>query len=527
MVGMFSKNKLNPTQMTWLGLLGLAALGVLLGWLATARFGPGVASDGVSYLGVAQNLLDGRGFFTHTGDPLVLWPPLYPILVAGAAALFGVDVYLAAGWINLLCFGLIIFQTGALVRVCLPEQPLYTLLAGLVMTFSISWLRVSANISSDPLFMVLTLSFFLIAAAYVRRPGWGLLAGLGLMTGAASLVRYMGLALLVAGVVVLLAVHGRHWRTFAVRLGVFGLLGAGPLLAWLLGHNLRLYGTLTGSRQFAQMLPAANLQDSYAKITAFFLPYELTDRIPSALFWLAGLAGLLWLNRRLNWVRFGQRLAEPVFLAQLTFGLAYLGFLIFAVNTSDQQYRISDRYQAVLLPTLLCLGFAILHELVLPHIPAARQRLAAWVGLGLFGVWLLYPLLTTFQYVRLARLEGEPTYNLYTTRAYRESGIVEFLSQYPFEAEARIYTNYAAAGWFYTRRLVERSPRDEYQQTADPARLAELSAGWPAVEPAYLVWFKPNDYRNYFDPDQLAEVADLERIYSARDGEVYRVRPKP
>jgi hypothetical protein len=79
----FSKNKF------WLFLFFLSAIGIILCWAATFRYGAGVAADSTKYLSVAESLLAGEGLRDHLGLPLLAWPPLYPILLAGLSLLTG------------------------------------------------------------------------------------------------------------------------------------------------------------------------------------------------------------------------------------------------------------------------------------------------------------------------------------------------------------------------------------------------------------------------------------------------------
>ncbi|MFN2118957.1 MAG: hypothetical protein ACK2T0_01020, partial [Anaerolineales bacterium] len=68
-------------------LLGLSAVSLVLIVLSTSKYGAGVSSDAARNLSTADNLVAGRGFVDMTGAPFVLWPPLYPLLLAGISLL--------------------------------------------------------------------------------------------------------------------------------------------------------------------------------------------------------------------------------------------------------------------------------------------------------------------------------------------------------------------------------------------------------------------------------------------------------
>lgn len=528
---MDSPTRFPSPRALWLSLAGMALLAVLLGAVATGPYGPGVAGDGIAYLSVAENLRHGLGFLKHNGLPLVEWPPLTPLLLAAGAALTGADVLQVGRWLNLLSLGGIVFLGGALVYASLPERRLWALVAGLVLLTSTSWLRVAANISSDPLFMVLVLGFLLASWRYLKRPGPGILLAMGLLAGLAAVQRYAGIALGATGALLILWTWRRSGRCGAPRrlageLVLFGLLAAGPLLAWVLGHNLPATGTLSGVRPLERVQPLENLLDTYTKMMSWFLPYALTDRAPSILFVGFGLGFLLGFNGIKAWRRFGRRWLGAAHLPQLVFASLYLGLLVVSVLTQDVRFRISDRYQAVLLPSVLVLLFTTLEELVLKGLPEARLRLVCGVLTLLFGLWLVYPAYGTAKYVLQARELGEYTYNQYTTRQQQEADITAFLQAYPFEENAVLYANYTPAGWLATRRTTLNAPANDYPLHPEREHLLANFSGWPAQEPAYLLWFLPNEFDSYYPPEMLAEVARLEQIFKAKDGEVYRVYPK-
>src|SRR5258706_15257297 len=81
----------------WIFLTCLALAIVVLGGIATSRYGAGVSSDSVAYLAVAQNLRDGNGLYDHGGFPLLSRAPLYSMVLAGLNLLRGFDIFFF-GW---------------------------------------------------------------------------------------------------------------------------------------------------------------------------------------------------------------------------------------------------------------------------------------------------------------------------------------------------------------------------------------------------------------------------------------------
>src|SRR5210317_553824 len=93
-------------------LLAISVAGGGLVLLATSLYGAGVSADAAKNLSTAASLLAGEGFYDHTGSPLVYWPPLYPMILAGISALTGWDVFVSGWYLNVLVMMLNLFLSG-------------------------------------------------------------------------------------------------------------------------------------------------------------------------------------------------------------------------------------------------------------------------------------------------------------------------------------------------------------------------------------------------------------------------------
>src|SRR5512140_2979032 len=116
----------------------LSLLGLIFVWITTSKYGAGVSSDAVRAMSTAQGLLAGRGFVDFTGTPYVLWPPLYPLLLAGLGLLTRLDVFHAAWHLNIVLFPVNTWLWGRLFERIFPGRLSYALLASLAGVFSSS-----------------------------------------------------------------------------------------------------------------------------------------------------------------------------------------------------------------------------------------------------------------------------------------------------------------------------------------------------------------------------------------------------
>src|SRR5688572_3549070 len=230
----------------WLFLSTLAVIAIVLGGIATSKYGAGVSSDSTKYLSVAQNLLAGNGLYDHRGLPLLSWPPLYSILLAGLSPLTGGDVFVAGWYFNVFLLGLNLFLSGVIFYQVFPDRPLYAYLASIFVFLSLSSLRMHATLSSDPFYLTLTLGFLIAVDGYIKKRSYRAFAWMVLFSVLAPIHRYVGLAITATAGIVILIQNRRSLRTFLRDGFILGILSILPITWWLLVHNVMTHGSLWG-----------------------------------------------------------------------------------------------------------------------------------------------------------------------------------------------------------------------------------------------------------------------------------------
>ena len=241
----------------------LSFAGIAIALIATSKYGAGVSSDAARNLSTADSLLMGRGFVDMVGAPFVLWPPLYPLLLAGLSIVTSLDTFRVAWYLNVALYGLNIWLAGWLLYAVFREMPIYAIVGAVIVLFSRSMLRIHANVASEPLFQTLLLVFLLAAAEYLRTGSRRSLWGMCAMAGLAAVQRYLGVALLGVAAAVIL---GRERLPGSLRGALPWLASAAPILAWATIHNYPISGTLFGPRELGAMLPLQNISLSLTKI---------------------------------------------------------------------------------------------------------------------------------------------------------------------------------------------------------------------------------------------------------------------
>ena len=508
----------------WIFLSTLAVLAILLCGMVTSKYGAGVSSDSTKYLSVAQNLLEGNGLVDHKGAPLLSWPPLYSMLLAGLSWLTGLDVFVAGWYFNVLLLGLNLFLSGILFQRVFSEKPLYAYLGSLFVFLSLSSLRIHADISSDPFYLTLTLGFLIAVDDYVRKRSYPAFIWMVLFSILAPLQRYVGLAIAVTAEAVILTENRKSFRTWLRDGFILGFLSILPIAWWLIVHNMIMHGSLWGlSGQPVDV--GENISLSLTKMLHWFVPY-LSFLMPILMRpWLPlGLLAVIlfsinWKHKEYgrDWV---QSFTAPSVYPMMIYAAVYFIALALTVITQDHRDLFSDRYYVILLvPVVIFLLFTF-DKLVLPHLNVSPGQIQTGLILA-FALWAIYPAFSTAEYLSEARVQGEPSgANMFNNSTYREMPVVaEMLKIRAEQPQDTFYSNYVDAVWFYTRKPVALLPFvNEDAMTA--------YAGWPHDKPGYIIWFEPNEYKHYLAPQKIAEFAEVTLIYEGKGGKIYHVQAR-
>ena len=484
-----------------------------------------MSSDAARNLSTADSLLAGKGFVDMLGAPFVLWPPLYPLALAGLSLLTGWNTFQSAWYLNVLLYALNIWLSGWLLYRIFKDNLLYAVAGALIILLSRSTLRIYANVASEPLFATFMLLFFFAAARYLKDASRNALWMMFALAGLATLQRYLGIALF--GVAGLAVFCKERWRGI-LRAVLPALVSAAPIAFWAAGHNLPISGTLFGPRDLGAMLPFENISLSLTKILWWFIP-RLSFTDPLILHpWIVLVAiGVLLalINKKADWTNWLRSLSDSFVWPALLFAVVYFFLLGFTVVTADHLDLTSDRYYVVILPAVVAVSFITLDKLVLSHFRtggwAPRYALPA-----LLILWFAYPVYALQGYLGEALVRGEPTnYNIANSAAFREMPVV--LAARPIlenDPSAPVYSNYVNIVWFLFRHPVHILP---YEDASLPRaqRLAALGKNYPGWPPArgYIIWFTPNQYHHIVAPDELITLAHLKLLFEDKTGQIFLV----
>lgn len=267
-----------------------------------------------------------------------------------------------------------------------------------------------------------------------------------------------------------------------------------------------------------EISPFENLMFGYERISNWLLPDTITNAFGFALLFLALCFLLLaaLLNPLLVWKRSIKEFLHSPNVIFLVFVLVYGVFILLTTFTADHIDSFDDRYQLVLFIPLLMLILLIADRLILTH----QKPISVFLFVGLFVLWCIYQGSLSRNLIVQSQRTGLPYYNIYNTADFRRSGFIKTLMQFDF-GDSMLYSNNAAAVYFFTQQKVDNSPNDPNNFEANENELMNQLETLEFLYDGFLIWFTPNNKRNYYSPEQLTSALPLCLLFEEPDGAVY------
>ena len=501
----------------------VVALPALVGTVAVllvARKGAYASADSAFYVGVARNLRETAELVAPPGSqPLAHFPPLFPVVLAAASALLGVDPLAAAEVVNPLLFGATAVLAGLVVRDRTGSARWGAAAAGIVVV-SRELLVFGASALSEPLFTALALGSIVALSASITRRSNRLLALAAVLVGLACITRYAGAALIVSGTFALARAERRDGRW---RAAAFAAAAATPLLIWVAAvgrTNRRIAFHLFDVEYWGMGVEAVSRW-----VAPAFLPWPL--RLVAV--GLAAVAG--WhLRRRSSGRRpvagtapAANRDSLPLVIG--AFAVVYLALLVADRLLLDASGRLDGRFLAPLHVLAVVVVLPLLHRAwtAAPGADRDAGRRALVAG----GV--AFALLHGGQAVSWAvtgLADDSVGRRGLSAQAWRESRVLEVVAGLP--AGAPVYSNAPDAVFLLTGRRTSSLPRHRDLLTGRaerryPASL-EAMAGRLRHLGGVVVYFRPYQFREVFlpGPDEVARAVPLERVDGDAIATLYR-----
>lgn len=512
-------------------LIVIALAGFLFQAFATRR-GIGVSNDSVGFIWAARNLDSGHGITWEDGRgvfaPVVLWPPLYPSLLA-AIGLTGIDPLDAARWLGGLLFAGMILVTGAALYAYSARNAWLAGFAAVLVLVAPIMIQIHAMAWSEPQAFFFGLLGIYLLARYLDTSNRPYLLASAVSMGLAFLTRYVGAAFVGAGLLGLCFLGQRRWGRRIADAVLFGAIGCLGTALWLV-RNARVGGSSTGRALSAHVVSGKQFEAVLYVLSRWVAPDSRPDlalshnpiRMANLLLAAAGLALACFLALRRKTVSLPEENAPRRlrFLPHLLIGYVLCYGLILAVSLSfldastvPDNRILSAPYAACLLLSLCAMNW------LLPVLKGRRALAAAVVSMCI--AFALFYSVSALRWAGRAAREGEG----FQSRAWQMSPIIGEIRKLP--PEAAIYTNnplpvYIVAGRVSCKvpekyNLITMSPNASYSaEIAEMSERLEKSGG-------VFAYFKGEEQPSHPSEDEIKAALPGALVLQESDGRVYRL----
>ena len=493
-----SRLQLGWKRQIWFILIGLLGAGWL--WFVMSQHGIGLSPDSAGYLAVASNLIEGKGFVSYSGEPLIVHPPLYPLAVATLSFLFGLELTTSALVLNLLLIASTTFVSGNLTFL-VTNSFLVSLFVCFSIILGIPIFQVFIYAWSEPTFIFFLSVAFLYLVKFIEYRDKIYLLVSSVFVSLACTTRYAGIFILISFIIFLVFIFRKDIVKRRNEIYTFLFISSFPLYLWGM-RNYILSRTFFGrSGNPLHSFSEHSLGFVNAVTSWFIFPVNYFQN-KTLLFLVAFL--LIFIL----FVIGVKEIANLKVLSLVVFIFLYL-LLLFIACVSTHQNLIDNRLLSpIFIPLEIVLIDFFYRRIYLQLMDKISKRVRPWlVVLGLIA-WFTYPAISTLKFGLEVRKEGLGYQSVHwqtsETLAYIRRAREE-LHQLP------IYTNDPEGLYFLTH--------------IQAGRLSiQFHPNWPAAGRAYLICFKQGYLGDCLEIlDRLRQNPDIRPVAEFSDGTIYLV----
>jgi hypothetical protein len=406
---------------------------------------------------------------------LTVFPPLFPVAIAATSAATGTAPMTAARWVNAVSYAVMVAIVVALVAAATGSAVAGGLAGGL--TIAPTFVYTASMVWSEPMMLAGYVATIAALASYLRTRRRRWLVGTVALAGITSMVRFTGLAAVLAVAVVLL-VSGDDSFVHRLRRGVVaGACGVVPEVLWF-ARNTFVLGA-PSEKPLAWHPPGRADAVRTARTLASWFVRDTPDRR-----WVIGvvvtLVIVVALARSVRDLRRGSIDWTSVPAVCAVFAVVYAGFVLAARATFDNNIDLSTR-QLLALQVLAIIGV----------VASSWRRPPARRG-AVLGVAVLVLLVGAFRLATATVPDLPDTdHSGYSSAAWDRSAGLELIRALP--GDTLIVTNAPDAVWLRTGRSSLFLPltANLYRGSANDRYGAELTALADAIRgrPTVVVFF--------------------------------------
>ena len=509
----------------WIGTAAACAAALSLYLVGTAAHGLDVSPDSVHYLATARSVLSNGTFTSYDGAPYVLWPPLFPMLLA-APGVLGLDVLTSAWILNCVAVVGIVLAGSLLFQDQLRSGVAVAATAALAVSFPLHF--VAGKVWSESVFILLVLLSVWSMTRYVRAPSvsWLLLAAV--LSSLSMLQRTAGASVVLTGVlsILVLAPGPSEIRASAsaarrfVHISAYSVIAVLPTAAWV-ARNLIVSGTASGPREAAGYSFAENVYLMLRTLAGWFFPNRLLVSsvvVAIAALGSAAVAVIVWAARARGELRAADARA---LMPAAAFVVIYLALSLVAAGSANLD-PLDDRLLSPVFPFLVLFTFIV------------ARLLREWLALATYGAVLATSVMAAagtilcakpaLQAVRAVTSRIVDGHHDFQSARWAHSALILELRK--LNRPRLLFSNRPDAVYFQTGLTTSASPVKHGYNTHDKPSddlTDTLDAEIAASGMAYLAWFDRGGRGFVYPLEELKDMYRLQVVTEAEDGTLFSV----
>lgn len=472
--------------------------------IGSSKYGIGLTGDTMNYLALSENILAGRGITGLGGEPFVLWPPGYSLIISFLIALTGANQYSVLMILNIFSLSstLIIFFFLSTQKLQIPILRYYGM--GLLV-IAPGFYLVSVFAFVEVIFIPILLLFLFLGEKWREELTVGRVIWLSVLSLILFFLKYIGIISFVVILYLILRGNRREWfRNTSLSISIAVV----PAVLWLI-RNFTVSGTPFGERgssmyniidvilistetflywvfPFLMLLSAI----SYGATNYFkTIDVRFSDWVRKAdihLLFTVFFVGATFVSCSVSaFDRLNNRLLFPVFLPTL------IVFLLFFDIVKSSLLKL--KYRKI----LTIAGFAVLIIPVVLYIRTDIRSFNSRIEHGAGGI-------ATDEYqARLPRIPDQ---------IFRE-----------LKSTGKIYCNNPELLYYATNIQTKKSPQKFFYNSEDVVvRLDDLPKYF-REEKSFLIWLGGNMNDTGYSPQELAGHVEMNLTLAGENYQIYEI----
>ena len=518
----------------------IAACGVLLVLYSTSKYGSAITHDSVAYIYAAESILSGKGMqYFGYDSPLVQWPPLFPLILAGMKSA-GVNLIFASAHFNGIIYALVILISGLWILKN-TRNGIFAIIGSLALLASIPLYYVSRFIWSETLFIFFTLLFFIsmdnyIEKTYTKVPlqkktseessteksSIKFLILASIFAALACLTRYIGITVVITGAMVLLIQKKKVFNRL-LEIVLFGAISSVPTVIWVV-RNYLLTGTLTGGRFPSQNGINENIELFFKTISLWIAPTYSENMAYLIIGIFIFIAIIIILICKINLtsqvsisasnnVNANNNVNKIIIL--LIFSIIYSVYLLLSASTVSFDSINNRLLSPIYIALILLMLFTIAAFIDIASKGKVNMILITILAALLFSSWIVYP---------LSEIRDDANYSyengagILSSKWWEQSPLIEYVRELP--SDFVICSNCPDAVYIHSGKISRYPPKKEGLHWYGIRQFEKIVE---ENENVYIIWFDVDVGESIYNIQELQEYFRIEVIDKLYDGIIYSV----